>query len=145
MNIMTRLLSLGASGGIKRLNLTYNSDELTVLSRRLGKTSRVTVHVDKGDLTYIKVTNPYAGTLIHVPCTTSHRYVTGLTEHLQKLNLKLMRQRSPKKNLRLGELVEAREELRHLVIKQVASAKAARRRIAMRAELEFEDECREIQ
>lgn len=126
-----RLLRFRASGGIKRLNLVYNSKELMVLRKRLGASAQAMVHIDRHDLTYIKVTDPYTNKLIHVPCTTSHRYVSGLTEYQQVLILKTARQRG-RKNPSLGEMIEARVELRDLVNKQMASAKAARRKYAMR-------------
>jgi hypothetical protein len=126
-----RLYDFRESGGVKRLNLTYNSDELKVLRKRLGATAQAMIHIDRHDLTYIKVTDPFSRKLIHVPCTTSHRYASGITEYQQTLVLKIARERGLK-NPSLEEMVKARAELREQVLKSMASVKTARRKFAMR-------------
>lgn len=126
-----RLLRFRESGGIKRLNLTYNSDDLNVLRKRLGSNAQAMVHIDRHDLTYIKVTDPFSRKLIHVPCTSSHRYANGITEYQQTLVLKMARERG-QKNPTLGEMVQARADLRELVLQAISSIKTARRKFAMR-------------
>lgn len=125
------LLTFRASGGIKRLNLTYNSDELIRLRQKLGFNAQVVAHIDRKDLTYVKVTDPATRALIHVPCTSDFKYVNGLTEQQQILILKMARRRG-KKNPDLKEMVDARQELRELVLKQASSVKMAKRRFAQR-------------
>ena len=110
-----------------RLNLTYDSGELDALRKRLGADAQAMVHIDRHDLTYIKVTDPFSRKLIHVPCTTTHRYASGITEYQQTLVLKLARERGHR-NPTLGEMVQARVDLRELVLQAVASVKAARRK-----------------
>lgn len=131
LRLRPRLLRFRASGGIKRLNLTYNSDELIRLRQQLGHISQVLVHVDRNDLTYINVTDPTSKALIQVPCTTNWKYVSGLSEQQQVLILKMARRRG-QKNPNLHNMVEARQELRDLVIKQSTSVKMAKRRFAKR-------------
>lgn len=126
-----RLLRFRDSGGILRINLTYDTDELEALRKRLGSNAQAMVHIDRHDLTYIKVTDPFSKKLIHVPCTTSHRYASGITEYQQTLVLKLARERGHK-NPTLGQMVQARVDLRELVLQAVASVKAARRKFAKR-------------
>lgn len=123
------LLKFRASGGIKRLNLTYNSDELIILRERYGYLAQMVVHIDRSDLGYIKVTNPETRSLIHVPCTTDFRYADGLTEQQQKLILKMARLRGHK-NPDLHQMVVAREELREMVSKERKSMKMSQRRFA---------------
>lgn len=126
-----RLLRFRDSGGIMRINLTYDSGELKALRKRLGAKAQAMVHIDRHDLTYIKVTDPFSRKLIHVPCTTSHRYASGITEYQQTLVLKMARERG-QKNPTLGQMVQARVDLRELVLKSIASIKTARRKFAMR-------------
>ena len=126
-----RLYHFRESGGILRLNLTYNCDELKALRKRLGSTAEVMIHIDRHDLTYIKVTDPFTRNLIHVPCTTSHRYACGITEYQQTLVMKLARERGHK-NLDLEAMVQARVDLRQLVLQSIASVKTARRKFAKR-------------
>jgi len=126
-----RLHHFRESGGVLRLNLTYNSDELKVLRKRLGATAEVMIHIDRHDLTYIKVTDPFTRKLIHVPCTASHRYAFGITEYQQTLVLKLARERG-QKNPDLQAMVQARVDIRQLVLQSIASVKTARRKFAKR-------------
>ena len=126
-----RLYHFRESGGILRLNITYNSDELKVLRKRIGSTAEVMIHIDRHDLTYIKVTDPFTRKLIHVPCTTSHRYAFGVTEYQQTLILKLARERGHK-NPDLQAMVQARIDLRQLVLQSIKSVKTARRKFAKR-------------
>ena len=119
------------SGGIKRLNLTYDSDSLQKLRKLLGDNVEVAIFYDRKDLTYIVAKNPFTQQVFRVPCVTDHRYTKGLIEYQQTLILKIARERGIK-NPSLKEMVEARERLRFIVEQEARSTKMKIRQKAIR-------------
>jgi hypothetical protein len=132
MRLRPMLQKFSESGGLPRLSLSYNSDELIRWCDELGKNAQVLMFTDRNDLTYILARHPRTKVLIRVLCTTDYKYTKGLTEHQQQLILKMARLRG-KKNPTLRDMVEARDELRKLVQKEAASSKLRRRQFAQRA------------
>lgn len=119
------------SGGIKRLNLIYDSDSFRKLKDLLGASAKVAIFTDRKDMTYIVAKNPITQQVFRVPCTTDHKYTRGLTEYQQILILKIARERGMK-NPSLREMVESREELRLIVEQEARSSKMKRRQKAIR-------------
>src|SRR5438270_9355110 len=69
------------SGGLERLNIRYDNEELAALRRRLGATAEIGLYVNRRDLTYVMVMNPFTKALFRVDTTENlRRYVHGLTE-----------------------------------------------------------------
>jgi putative transposase len=124
-------LKLRPSGGILRLGLTYDSDELFLLRKQLGPTARVVVFTDTKDLSYVMVKNPITQQPIRAQCTTDYRYPQGITEHQQKWVLKICWERRIK-NPSLKDMVQGREELRAFVAKEATAGKMRRRQVAER-------------
>jgi hypothetical protein len=119
------------SGGIQRLNLTYDSDSLRKLKDLLGESSKAPIFTDGKDMTYIFAKNPITQQIFRVPCTTDHKYTKGLTEYQQTLILKIARDRGMK-NPSMRDMVESRERLRLIVEKEARSSKMKKRQKAIR-------------
>lgn len=115
-----------ASGGIKRLNLVYNSDALAELRREIGDDKSVLTFVDRSDLTSVLVQHPHTKNLLRVPCLVDPNYIAGLTTYQQSLILKIARARGIR-NPSLAEMVRSREELSARVEKERRSNKLRRR------------------
>lgn len=119
------------SGGIQHLNLVYDSDEMQLIRKQVGATAKIEISIDKNDLSYIMTKTPYSRQLIRVPCTTDHRYTSGLTEYQQTLILKNARQRG-RKHPSLKDMVESREEIAAMVEREARSTKMKKRQAAYR-------------
>lgn len=119
------------SGGLFRLGLRYACGELEALRRQLGKNAKVTIYVDRFDLSYLKVENPHTNQLIHVPSSEEPKLVNGLTERQQKWTLAACRDRK-RRNPSIVQQVEARVALQKLVADAMRSQKMRERARARR-------------
>lgn len=126
LRLVPQTLKLRQSGGIQRLSLRYCNPQLQELQRRIGQTSGVEIFVDRQDLSYVEVANPFSNQLFKVPCSEQPMLYLGITEYQQKLILKLARLRGIS-NPAISDLVAAREELR-LLTHQLSLSKKMRSR-----------------
>lgn len=131
LRLRPTMLTFRDSGGLQRLKLTYNSNQLITWTNELGKDSQILVFTDRKDLTYIFAKHPRTREIIRIPCTSDFKYVNGLTEHQQQLVLKTARERGIK-NPSLLDMVESRQSLRKLVEQETQSVKMRRRSWAQR-------------
>ena len=126
MRLVPETLKLRASGGLQRLSLRYCSPQIEDLQRRVGQIAEVEIFIDRQDLSYVVVANPFTNRLLKVPCSEQPMLYEGITEYQQKLILKLARLRGVT-NASLSNLVAAREELR-LLTQQLSVSKKMRSR-----------------
>lgn len=124
-------LTFRASGGLKRLELVYNSDVVAELRREIGHKAAVLAYVDNSDLSYLLVRHPRTHRLLKANYVGDPRFVQGLTAYQQQLVLKAARERRAK-NPSIIEMVRAREDLRLLVEQSRRSHKLRERRWAER-------------
>lgn len=116
--LVPTLLRFRESGGVYRLKLRYESDELERLRDQLGFNAQVLCFVDRRDLTYLMAENPWTKSRFRVECVEDPRYVRGLTEYQQTMILAKCRQ-DKKNNPSISDLVDARRALQ----KQVEDAR----------------------
>lgn len=121
--------SFRASGGVKRLNLTYDSRWLQEVREYFGNTKSICTYVDRFDLSYIIAEHPVTRELQRVPCTTADRYAFQLTEYAQKAILKMCRQRRIE-NPSLRDMQRERAELVKLTEQLSRSSKLRLRKVA---------------
>lgn len=121
--------SFRASGGVKRLNLTYDSRWLQEVREYFGNTKSICTYVDRFDLSYIIAEHPVTRELQRVPCTTADRYAFQLTEYAQKAILKMCRQRRIE-NPCLRDMQRERAELVKLTEQLSRSSKLRLRKVA---------------
>ena len=126
LRLVPQTLKLRQSGGIQRLSLRYCNPQLQELQRRIGQTADVEIFVDRQDLSYVVVANPFSNQLFKVPCSEQPTLYQGISEYQQKLILKLARLRGIS-NSSLSDLVAAREELR-ILTQQLSASKKMRSR-----------------
>lgn len=103
-------LTLRDSGGLLRLGLRYQSEELKEIRRRLGCNAKVVIRYPKNHVMYLYVQDPVTTHYVQVPCIEDDRFIAGLTDHAQRLILKRclhMKYTSPS----LAKMVLAREAL----------------------------------
>jgi putative transposase len=120
------------SGGLLRLRLRYDCDELARLRRHIGAKANVMVYVDPEDLARVYVLNPLTNVLFPVPTTEDLNYVSTVNERQHRLILALQRTRK-KNNPSMKELRDGRAELAKLVEDARDSHKLLERRRARRA------------
>lgn len=110
MGTISQELTMRDSGGLLRMGLRYQSDELATLRKRLGAAAKVMIRYSPHSLRYLYVLDPFSKIYYKVPCIDDPRYVEGLTNFQQHLILKkarIMKKRSPG----LSELYDARQML----------------------------------
>lgn len=129
LRLVPNTLKLRDSGGLMRLGLRYCNSQLEELQRRIGQTAEVELFVDRQDMSYVVVSNPFSNQLFKVPCSEQPMFFQGISEYQQKLILKLARQRGAT-NPSLADLVAAREELRTLTMQLAVSKKMRSRKKA---------------
>lgn len=120
------------SGGLLRMSLRYADNELAALRRHLGKTAKVACYVDRFDLSYLMVENPFTKQLIRVESSEDPKLVKGLTERQQKWILAICRQKK-QTNPSIVQQVEARAVIQRLVADAMRSKKMKDRARAMRS------------
>lgn len=98
------------SGGLKRMELRYNSKDLEVLRKKMGHRAEVEIRYHPRNLSYIFVKNPFTSHYLRVDCIEDARYVDGLTNFQQRLILAKVRL-SKARNPNIEKLVEARDAL----------------------------------
>lgn len=130
LNTLPYNLKLRDAGGLLRLGLRYQSDELAALRRKVGWRALVRVRINPSNLRIVYVQDPDTGFYLVVPCIDNADYVNGLTEYQQKLIIKMCR------HLKLyhpayEQLVYARERLVH---ETIALAKSKKMRDRLRAQ-----------
>jgi hypothetical protein len=120
------------SGGLLRKELRYDSDELGRLRERLGATAEIEMYVDRHDLTYVMVLDPYVQHLIRVPTTEDLLYVSGLSDSQHSMVLAFARSKG-NKHPSLAQLVQARSELAVMAAQAARSNKLRKRQWSRRA------------
>lgn len=118
------------SGGLLRMSLRYASNELAALRRHLGKTAKVPCYVNRFDLSYLMVENPFTKQLIRVESSEDPKLVKGLTERQQKWILAICRQKK-QTNPSIVQQVEARAVIQRIVADAMRSKKMKERARAM--------------
>lgn len=131
MRMNTHLLTFRDSGGILRLGLRYQSDELGDARRFAGKKAKIEVFTDRKDLSYILFKHPGSGVLLKAPCIEDERYIKGMTERQQQLVRKQARDMGYN-NPSIAHCVEARESLR---VRTEQMSKSSKLRTRQRAYL----------
>lgn len=121
--------TLRDSGGVKRLNLTYDNSWLQEVREYFGNEKTICTYVDRFDLSYIIAEHPVTRDLQRVPCTTADRYAFQLTEYAQKAILKMCRQRGIN-NPSLRDMQRERAELVKLTEQLSRSPKLSVRKVA---------------
>lgn len=110
MGTVIHELKFRASGGLLRMGLRYQSEELEVLRRQLGKNARVAIRYALRHVDYLYVLDPFTGNYLRVPCIEDPRYLRGITDWQQRLIVRrayAMKRRSPG----FGDMCLAREAL----------------------------------
>lgn len=98
------------SGGLLRLQLRYQSPELSDLRRKIGKKASVEVRYKPNNLSYLYVKNPITQAYLRVPCIEDPRYYKGLTDYQQRLIIKHARNLKGS-NPSYKQMYEARQDL----------------------------------
>lgn len=119
------------SGGVKRLNLTYDNIWLQGVREYFGNNKKILIYVDRNDLSYIVVEHPITRELQRVPCVAGNRYALHLTEYSQRVILKMCRQRGIQ-NPSLLDMQRERAELVKLTRQLSKSSKLSKRKVAER-------------
>lgn len=128
-----------ASGGLKRKELRYQSDELAALRKRIGAKAEVEIRFNPYSLAYILVKDPINGQYLDVPCIENLAYLKYLTDYQQSLILRKCRLMK-KNNPGYLDMYEARTELSETAKKLMRSKKLTERKVAYRNEkVDFRD------
>lgn len=130
---MRQTLTFRQSGGLMRMGLRYASKPLELLRNRLGFNAEVDTRFHPFDLSTMYVFDPVARIFLVVPCIEHSEYLVGLTNHQQKLILKLCREKGLK-NPSVLDCTVAKEELRRLTAQLRISKKLTDRKRARRAD-----------
>ncbi len=125
-------LTFRHSGGLLRLHLRYQSSELEVLRKRLGRSAKVIARYSPWNLEYLYVLDPSTKHYLKVPCIEDPRYVTGLTNYQHRLVCKKLRlmKLNPQS---IANLQAAREALAAQTAKYKTSKKLIERRLSVQA------------
>jgi putative transposase len=126
LRMIPETLKFRPSGGLERMRLRYDCQQLDDLRRRIGSKGSVDIFTDPSDLSYLVVGSPYSDLLFRVPCTEKPFLYQGITQYQQELITKMARQNGAR-NPSLSNLVTAREDLRQLTA-QLATSKKLRSR-----------------
>jgi putative transposase len=132
-------LTFRPSGGLMRLRLRYDSQELRRLRQHIGARRKVIAYTEPEDLTRIYVLNPLTSTMFLVPTTEDLHYVSTVNERQHRLVVALQRTRKIE-NPSMKDLQEGRLELAKLVAQARNSHKLLTRRWARRAGFDGESE-----
>lgn len=127
--LVPMMYNFRASGGIRRLGLTYDNSWLSKLSSHFGKSESVCAYIDRFDLNYIVVEHPITREQQRIPCTTSDRYGEHMTEYAQKTVLKMCRDKGIK-NPSLLDMQRERDQLSKLIEQMSRSSKVSTRKRA---------------
>jgi putative transposase len=124
MGTILRPLSFRDSGGLLRMGLRYQSGELEVLQKRLGRRATVTTRYSPRTLEYLYVLDPLTRNYLKVPCIEDPRYIAGLTNYQQSL----IRKKAAKMKYRSPSLEQMYEARQALVVDTVQLAKSKKLR-----------------
>lgn len=113
-------------GGVEVNSITYNSDALWQLRKRIGNNKKVEVRFDHEDLSKIYVTDPESGDLLEAQSTV-HEYTVGLSFAEHKAIQKFMKEKH-KSQEDVFALINARMEIEKMVHEDTRSRSKAKRR-----------------
>lgn len=132
MRTVLQPLTFRDSGGLLRLGLRYQSEDLKDIRRRLGANAEVMIRYPKHRMDKLFVLNPMTGNYLDVPCIEDARYVRNLNDYQQRLVLKRcrhMKLTAPG----IEEMARAREALRLDTIALAKSKKMSERKRSFQA------------
>lgn len=138
MRLVPERLTRRDSSGLLRLSIRYTSDELESLLKRIGKKEKVQCYIDRRDMSYLMVLNPFTGQLLKVDSSEDPHYTRNLTEYQQRL-IRAKARQFGWNNPSMRECVKARRELEEQAAKASTSKFMRKRRWARRAVAVDED------